>query len=205
MTGDAGNCSAATAAEIHGLGGDYVLQVKGNQPTLLQFCGAAFAGLPRPAPVPRKGHGRLTLRTLRAAPALPMATGIPFSRAVVCLETRTLCKGAETSDTLHYVTDRDLRGATPEDLDELLSTHWRSSESATHWIRDAQYREDFCRMRNPVAILNRSLLINACAFITNTLRVRKKTSTPALREKFGRRPSLALRLLTNPFDARLDP
>ena len=60
-------------------------------------------------------------------------------------------------------------------------------------------------MRNPVAILNRSLRITACAFITNTLRVRKKTSTPALRERFGRRPSLALRLLTNPFDARLSP
>jgi len=58
VTGDAGNCSAATAAEIHGLGGDYVLQVKGNQPTLLKFCEAAFAGLPRPAPIPRKGHGR---------------------------------------------------------------------------------------------------------------------------------------------------
>ena len=205
MTGDAGNCSAATAAEIHGLGGNYVLQVKGNQPTLQKYCETAFAGLPRPAPIPRKGHGRLTMRTLRAVPALPMATGIPFSRSAVCLETRTLCRGAETSDTLHYVTDLDLRGATPEDLDELLSTHWRSSESATHWIRDAQYREDFCRMRNPVAILNRSLLINACAFITNTLRVRRKTSTPALREKFARRPSLALRLLTNPFDARLDP
>ena len=205
MTGDAGNCSAATAAEIHGLGGDYVLQVKGNQPTLLKFCEAAFAGLPRPAPIPRKGHGRLTMRTLRAAPALPMATGIPFSRSAVCLETHTLCKGVETSATLFYVSDRDLRGATPEDLDELLSTHWRSSESANHWIRDAQYREDFCRMSNPTAILNRSLLINACAFITNTLRIRKKTSTPALRERFDRRPSLALRLLMNPFYARLDP
>ena len=70
---------------------------------------------------------------------------------------------------------------------------------------DAQYREDFCRMSNPTAILNRSLLINACAFITNTLRIRKKTSTPALRERFDRRPSLALRLLMNPFCARLDP
>ncbi|HRR32511.1 MAG TPA: hypothetical protein P5026_00265 [Kiritimatiellia bacterium] len=71
----------------------------------------------------------------------------------------------------------------------VLSTHWRSSESAIHWIRDALYREAFCRMRNPVAILNRSLLINACAFITNTLRIRKKTSAPALRERFSRRRS----------------
>jgi len=31
-----------------------------------------------------------------------MATGIPFSRSVVCLETRTLCKGVESGDTLYY-------------------------------------------------------------------------------------------------------
>ena len=205
MTGDAGNCSVATAREIYSLGGDYILQVKGNQPTLLKYCENAFKDAPRPTPITGKGHGRVTERTLRRAPALPADTGIPFSRSVICVETRALCKGAETSATLHYVTDKDLSGATPEDLNEMLSTHWRSCEIANHWIRDAQYREDDCRMRRPVAILNRSLLINACAFITNTLRVRKKTSTPALREAFAKHPSTALRIIMSPFNARLDP
>lgn len=49
VTGDAVNCSAATASEIHALGGDYVLHVKGNQPTVQTLCEAAFRDMPGPA------------------------------------------------------------------------------------------------------------------------------------------------------------
>jgi len=203
VTGDAGNCSAATASEIHALGGDYVLQVKGNQPTVEAFCGAAFRDMPRPAAITRKGHGRHCERKLMSAPATPMATGVPFCRSVIRSECRTTEKGIVRETALHYVTNLDLRGAPPEELDELLSAHWKSCEIATHWIRDAQYREDRCLVRHPRALLNCSLLINAAAFITNTLRKRRKTSTPALRENFGRRPSLALRILTSKFYASL--
>jgi len=203
VTGDAGNCSSATASEINGLGGDYVLQVKGNQPTALAFCEAAFAGLPRPAAITRKSNGRVCEKTFMSAPATPMATGIPFCRSVIRVGCRTTEKGVVKETVLYYITNIDLRGVPPEELAELLSTHWKSCEIATHWIRDAQYREDFLLVRHPMALLNCTLLINAAAFITNTLRKRRKTSTPALRENFGRRPSLALRILTNPFDASL--
>ena len=204
VTGDAGNCSAATASEIYTLGGDYILQVKGNQPTVEAFCEASFEGVPRPAAIARKSHGRLCERKLMSAPATPMATGIPFCRGVIRCECRTTEKGVVKETVLHHVTNLDLRGVPPEELDELLSTHWKSCEIATHWIRDAQYREDFCLVRHPRALLNCALLINAAAFITNTLRKRHKTSTPALRERYGRRPSLALRILMSPFDASLD-
>ena len=203
VTGDAGNCSAATASEIYALGGDYILQVKGNQPTVEAFCEASFKDMPRPAAISRKSHGRLCERKLMSAPATPMATGIPFCRSVIRRECGTTEKGVVKETVLQYVTNLDLRGVPPEELDELLSTHWKSCEIATHWIRDAQYREDFCLVRHPRALLNCSLLINAAAFITNTLRKRHKTSTPALRERYGRRPSLALRILLSPFDASL--
>ena len=52
-------------------------------------------------------------------------------------------------------------------------------------------------------LLNCALLINAAAFITNTLRKRHETSTPTLRKNFGRRPSLVLRILIRPVDASL--
>jgi len=67
VIGNAGNCSAATAREIYGLGGDYILQIKGNQPTLLKYCENAFKDAPRPAPITGKGHGRITERTLLRA------------------------------------------------------------------------------------------------------------------------------------------
>jgi predicted transposase YbfD/YdcC len=204
VTGDAGNCSAATASEIYTLGGDYVLQVKGNQPTVEAFCETSFKVLPRPDAITRKSHGRLCERKLMSASATPMATGIPFCRSVIRNECKTTEKGSVKETVLHYISNLDLRGVPPEELDELLSTHWKSCEIATHWIRDAQYREDFLLVRHPMALLNCTLLINAAAFITNTLRKRRKTSTPALREDFGRRPSLALRILMRPFDASVD-
>ena len=79
----------------------------------------------------------------------------------------------------------------------------RVSESRNHWIRDAQYKENLILPRKPIAILNRSLLINACAFITNTLRIREGKSTPILRESFQKHPSKALSLIMRPFGAQL--
>jgi hypothetical protein len=204
VTGDAGNCSSATASEIYTLGGEYVLQVKGNQPTVLAFCEASFEGVTSPSAIVRKSNGRLCEKKLMSAPATPMATGIPFCRSVIRVECRTTHKGIVKEIVLYYITNLDLRGVPPEELAELLATHWKSCEIATHWIRDAQYREDFLLVRHPMALLNCTLLINAAAFITNTLRIQRKTSTPALRENFGRRPSLALRILMRPFDASVD-
>lgn len=85
----------------------------------------------------------------------------------------------------------------------MTGTHWKSCEIGTHWIRDAHYKEYRILQRKPMAILNRSLLINAAAFITNTLRKRECKSTPVLREAFQKDPSKALALIFRPFDASI--
>jgi hypothetical protein len=203
VTGDAGNCSAATATEIYGLGGDYMLQVKGNQPTAHEFCEAAFKGATMPPPSVSKSKGRVAERSAVAVPALPCAINIPFARCAVRFFTRTTVRGVTKDETSDFVLNTDVTGRTLDELLELKGTHWKGSESRNHWIRDAQYKEDRILQRKPIAILNRSLLINACAFITNTLRIREGTSTPVLRESFQKHPSKALRLILRLFDASI--
>lgn len=203
MTGDAGNCSVATAGEVYRLGGDYLLQVKGNQPTAQAFCENTFENLSLPPPAISKSNGRVSERSARAVQVTPCAINIPFSRSMIRVVKKTTCKRVVKNETFHYVTNRDVSGWTQEDLLEMTGTHWKSCEIGTHWIRDAQYKEDRILQRKPVAILNRSLLINAAAFITNTLRKREGKSTPVLREAFQRHPSKALALITRPFDASI--
>jgi hypothetical protein len=203
VTGDAGNCSAATATEIYSLGGDYMLQVKGNQPTAHAFCEDAFKGVPMPPASVSKSGGRVAERTAVAIPALPCAINIPFARSAVRFITRTTTNGVTKAETSDFVLNTDATGRTLDELLDLKASHWKGSESRNHWIRDAQYKEDLILQRKPIAILNRSLLINACAFITNTLRIREGKSTPMLRESFQKHPSKALSLIMRPFDAQL--
>lgn len=203
MTGDAGNCSVATASEIYRLGGDYMLQVKGNQPTAQAFCENAFEGVPMPPPAVEKRNGRVSERSVTAVLATPCAINIPFARSAVRFAIRTTAKGVTKDETFDYVLNIDVTGWTRDELLELKGTHWKGSESRNHWIRDAQYKEDLILQRKPIAILNRSLLINAAAFITNTLRIREGKSTPMLREGFQKHPSKALSLLMRPFDAKI--
>lgn len=203
MTGDAGNCSMATASEIYRLGGDYMLQVKGNQPTAQAFCEKAVKGLPMPPPAVSKRNGRVSERSAVAVPATPCAINIPFARSAVRFAIRTTVKGVTKEETSDYVLNIDVTGWTQDELLAMKGTHWKGTESRNHWIRDAQYKEDLILQRKPVAILNRSLLINAAAFITNTLRIRDGKSTPVLRETFQRHPSKALALITRRFNAKI--
>lgn len=203
MTGDAGNCSAATASEIYNLGGDYMLQVKGNQPTAHALCENVFEGAPMPPPSVSKSNGRVSERTALAVPVTPCAINIPFARSAVRFSVRTTVNGVTKQETSDYVLNIDVTGRTLDELLEMKGSHWKGSESRNHWIRDAQYKEDLILQRKPIAILNRSLLINACAFITNTLRIREGKSTPILRESFQKHPSKALSLIMRPFDAKI--
>src|SRR5436190_22300413 len=76
VTADAMGCQKEIAETIVGQGGDYVLAVKDNQPTLHAEVQAAFAAVgTKPTPAHReyatedRGHGRHERRTVRVLPA----------------------------------------------------------------------------------------------------------------------------------------
>lgn len=195
VTGDAGHCCAATAAEIYRAGGDYILQVKGNQPTLLKLCRTAFDAAPRPPPAVEKLHGRLTERAATAVPATPAATGIPFCRSLVRVECATTRKGVTVRDTRYYASCLELWRLPPDEIVAKIRLHWKSCEIANHWIRDSFFREDDCRSRSPRVILNLALLINAAAFAVNTVRSAKGLPVPVQMENYARHPAKAVALV----------
>jgi len=196
VSGDAGHCCAATAADIYRSGGDYILQVKGNQPTLQKLCKATFACVPQPQPITEKEHGRLTERTAMALPATPAATNIPFCRCLVRIACKTTRRGVTTTVVRYYVSNRDLTQIPSDEIDAIVRTHWKACEIANHWIRDTFFREDDCRSRNPRIVLNLALLVNAAAFIVNTVRAEHRTPVPVQLENNAHYPAKAIALVT---------
>jgi len=173
VTIDAMGCQKAIAETIVTGGGDYVLAVKDNQPTLPAELQAAFAQAPAPklrssrvATTWDKGHGREEQRTVRVLPAaeylsaaqcalwLGVLSVVMVTRAVWCQAT-----GAQSTEVSSFLsslppTARRIGGA--------IRGHW-SIENGLHWVLDVVFREDARRVyerttAENVALLNRLAL-----------------------------------------------
>jgi predicted transposase YbfD/YdcC len=173
VTVDAMGCQKAIAETIVTGGGDYVLAVKDNQPTLHAEIQAAFAQAPAPklrssrvATTWDKGHGREEQRTVRVLPAaeylsaaqctlwLGVLSVVMVTRAVWCQATR-----AQSTEVSYFLsslppTARRIGGA--------IRGHW-SIENGLHWVLDVVFREDARRVyerttAENVALLNRLAL-----------------------------------------------
>jgi predicted transposase YbfD/YdcC len=148
VTIDAAGCQKGIAEQVRGAGGDYLLAVKGNQPTLHEAvravfdraCEADFAGLEHDGHEQiEDGHGRHEERyvTVIYEPrGLP--PGWPDVAAVVLVGRERAVDGANTSTAHYYITS--LRG-TAEQLGRLVRRHW-SVENELHWVLDVAFGED---------------------------------------------------------------
>lgn len=157
---DAMGCQKAIAERIVTQGGDYLLAVKGNQPTLLRAIEDAFVDLagarPRHEDV-ENGHGRTVGHFAWVAPA----TGIvdpgqwPGCRSIGRILTQRAEGGAFTEpEWRYYLSSREL---TAEDLATAARAHW-GIENRLHWMLDVQFGEDACTVRKDHAPQNLSLL-----------------------------------------------
>jgi hypothetical protein len=81
VSADALHCQKRTARTIVEKGGDYLLQIKADQPALLRQAQAASAVSTD------TGHGRLEERSARLAPVEPMAVDFPFARSILITAT----------------------------------------------------------------------------------------------------------------------
>ena len=147
---DAGGCQREIARVIREGGGDYLLQVKKNQPTLLRM---AEEGFDEPEPVGRgfapaeRGHGRIELRSLETIDAV--AAGVdptrwPDARTLIRLRAVRDLDGEVSGQDRYYVTS--LAGDDATGLLALCRDHWKV-ENQLHWCLDVGYREDGCRVR----------------------------------------------------------
>jgi predicted transposase YbfD/YdcC len=151
VTLDAHHCNPQTTAQIHQAGGQYVIQIKENQPLLLTQCQSVAA-----AAVPlgshdecEKGHGRLTtrqgqcfdMRALRLAPRWS-DSGI-HTLVVMTRHTVTLATQKTTYETAYYISNQALSidpHAQALELTGAIRQHWHVESD--NWIRDVTLDED---------------------------------------------------------------
>jgi predicted transposase YbfD/YdcC len=148
VTIDAAGCQKEIARQVRGQGGDYLLAVKGNQPTLHEAvraafdraCDADFTGVPLDSSEESGiGHGRHEERyvlVIYDPDGLPPEW--PDVAAVVLMAREREIKGQRTDTAHYYITS--LRGTAAE-LGGLIRRHW-SVENELHWCLDVSFRED---------------------------------------------------------------
>jgi len=151
VTLDAHHCNPKTTAQIHQAGGEYIIQGKNNQPTLLAYCQhlAANAQARAGNEEQSKGHGRHTTRegqgfTIKGG-ALAQRWADSGIRTLVTVErqTYTPATGKTSWETAYYLSNRALGNTPKAPLSELtgaIRQHWHVESD--NWIRDVTLNED---------------------------------------------------------------
>ena len=151
VTLDAHHCNPTTMAQIHQAAGQYVIQMKENQPILFKQC-EDFASTAAPLSShteSEKGHGRLTtwegqcfdLRGLHVA-ARWNDSGI-HTLVVMQRQTLTFAKQKTTCETAYYLSNQGLASdpqGQAQELTRAIRQHWHVESD--NWIRDVTFDED---------------------------------------------------------------
>lgn len=166
VTIDAMGCQTEIAEQIVERGADYVLAVKGNQPTLHAGIAAFFLDhmeddfarmqVGRHETF-KKGHGREEQRTYFVC---DVPTDLPdrdrwknLKRIGVAIS-NTLRNGEFVTEVRYYILSKRLRG---RGFADAVRGHW-SVENQLHWQLDVSFNEDQCRVRTKNADANLSIL-----------------------------------------------
>lgn len=190
VTIDAMGCQKEIAKKIVKGGGDYVLAVKGNQPTLHRALQEHFVATYEDESMPCREHqtknktaGRKEARSYRIAP-LP-ATMRKFkkdwNRLTSIGQAITLVErdGKQTSEVRYFITSSEPK---VKQFAQAVRGHW-AIENSLHWVLDVVFGEDASRIRQGHASENFSFLRR---FVTSVLRQdTSKSSLKAKRKRAG--------------------
>ena len=182
-------------------GADYLMTIKGNQPTLLAAAQQALSG---PAAEfaeyteHDRGHGRTEERILRTAPITADAP-IDFPHAAQVFRVIRYVGGLDgqrrTKEVAHCITSLTPDNAAGQDLAQLLRDHWGAIEIRLHWVRDTTFNEDKSTLRAGTAP-------QAMAIIRNTImaafRFAGWTNLKKARRHFSHGISWCVDLITKP-------
>lgn len=154
LTMDALLTQRQVARTIVDQGGDYVMIVKDNQPTLKEDSELVFT-LP-PADDRQEfvrtvevGHGRIETRNLTTSEALVGYSDWPGMAQVFEVGRHVITKktGKERVEVVYGVTSLSPDRAGPGRLLELVRGHWHI-ENKSHWVRDVTFDEDRSQVRS---------------------------------------------------------
>ncbi len=156
VTGDAKFAQKSVVEAVLAQGGDYVFVVKGNQPTLQADIATLFSEsrvvadtITRSREVNLHGQ-RIELRTLQTSTALTAEyTQWPGLQQVFQIERRVTNKktGVTTIEISFGISSLSAQQANAKRLAAITRSHW-SIENNLHWVRDAVFGEDRCRVRS---------------------------------------------------------
>lgn len=195
ITADALHTQAAFARGVLEQGGDYLLCVEGNQPTLCADIALAFADPATPCSAPvattDRRRGRTEVRSLRATAALNgYLTAFPGVAQVAELTRTVTDRKGTRREVVFLITSRPPARADRAQLLAWIRGHW--SVESRHWLRDVTFGEDRSRLRGGHAPQIMATLRNLC------LTLIRRTGTTAIaptRRAFASRPADALALL----------
>ena len=155
VTIDAMGCQKAIAAQIVEAGGDYVIAVKDNQPTLAEAIGEFFREAIQTdleeieyhhAEVRDSGHGRSDIRSYYLAKVpenFALRKQWPSVKALGYALRETRHDDGRTSMEIRYhICSRYMSG---KRYGEAVRQHWEIE--AMHWVLDVNFREDDSRTR----------------------------------------------------------
>ena len=159
---DAIGCQKDIARQIRDGGGDYLLAVKDNQPTLyadvercfLDAYEEDFGGVKNDAYTTREvGHGRVEERVCRVLYELggmrSQAEWVDLQAVVQVVRTRREGE-KESNEVAYYISSS---AAAARVLAEGVRAHW-GIENGQHWCLDVLFGEDLCRTRQGNAAEN---------------------------------------------------
>lgn len=182
VTIDAMGCQKSIAAQIKKQGGDYVLTVKDNQPTLRRDIEEMFVwaenrgydGLRHASSQEtEKGHGRVETRTADVLWNLAQITAAADWPGLSCIvrvrATRTIGGNTSTEDRYYISSVKDARAET---LAKAIRTHW-GIENDLHWVLDLNFREDDSQVRKGNSAQNLSRVRRIAVNLINLDPVKK--------------------------------
>jgi predicted transposase YbfD/YdcC len=199
ISADALHTQCAFCWQVRRWEGDYVLIVKGNQPSLHDDLKLFFREPPadcrdwRSARTVDKGHGRLEIRELVASTELnDFLAGQWAGVAQVFRLTRIVKEDGKTrTEVVYGITSLSPTEASPERLLALVREHW-AIENRLHWRRDVTLREDHSQVRKGDAPRVLALLNSFLLAVLDFLGV---SNVPKQMRIFDAQPLSAVRLL----------
>jgi predicted transposase YbfD/YdcC len=184
VTTDALNCQRAIAQQIVDQGGDYVLALKDNQPTLAADVKTYFddpaAKTISVAPIIDGDHGRIETRTATVSTDIDWLREThdwPGLAAIGKVQRTRETADKTTTETAYYLLSAPLA---PDRFGTVVRSHW-GVENALHWRLDVVMNEDQDRTRRDNAPQNLAVLRHMAINL-----MQKDPTKDALRGKFKR-------------------